>query len=141
MSEAHAHTQGTNLNCGVHNHTDAVFQEIHVCLSAGTGDGGMSRLKDAYGDTPPSKIPDLDDSTFDHVPLPALYEHGGLWYRDSYDEAVRGKNNVIAYPWHKWQAGGDGNVDVWLALEFNPELDLGETSEVQGRRCLPGKFG
>ncbi|OIW23856.1 hypothetical protein CONLIGDRAFT_657440 [Coniochaeta ligniaria NRRL 30616] len=133
-------TAGTNVNCGVHNHSGDIFQEIHVCLSAGTGDGGMSRLKDEYEDTPPSKIPDLDDSTFDHVPLPALYEHGGLWYRDSYNEAVRGKNDVVTYPWHKWQAGGGDNVDVWLALEFNPDLDLGETSEAQGGRRLPTRF-
>ena len=136
---AHIRTEGTNVNCGVHNHSNDIFQEIHVCLSAGTGDGGMSRLKDAYEDTPPSKVPGLDDSTFDHVPLPALYEHGGLWYRDSYDEAMRGRNNVVSYPWHKWQAGSGDNVDVWLALEFNPNVDLGETSEAQGRRCLPAR--
>ncbi|KAI5918192.1 hypothetical protein F4810DRAFT_726249 [Camillea tinctor] len=31
----------------------------------------------------------------------------------------------VSYPRHKWQAGDDGkNVDVWLALEFNPDLAL-----------------
>lgn len=100
----------------------------------------MSRLKDAYDDTPPSKIPDLDDSTFDHVPLPVLYEHGGLWYRDSYDEPIRGKNDIVKYPWHKWQAGSGVNVDVWLALEFNPDLDVGEASETQVGQRLPTRF-
>lgn len=93
------------MNCGVHNHSNDMFEEIHICLSPGTRDGGMSRLKDEYEDTPASEIPGLDDTCFDHVPLPALCEHGGLWYCDSYGEAVRGKNNVVAYPWHKWQAG------------------------------------
>lgn len=97
----------------------------------------MSRLKDEYEDTPASEIPDLDDTCFDHVPIPALYEHGGLWYRDSYNEAVRGKNNVVAYPWHKWQAGSGDNVDVWLALEFNPDLNFGEAPEGRGCRRLP----
>lgn len=92
----------------------------------------MSRLQDEYADTPPSKIPDLDDSAFDHVPLPALYEHGGLWNRDSYNEPVRGYNGVVSYPWHKWQGGSGENVDVWLALEFNPALDLGGEGTVGG---------
>jgi len=135
--------EGMDVNCGVHNHTDAIFQEIHICLSAGTGKGGMSRLRDEYEDTPPSKIPDLDDSNFDHVPLPTLYEHGGLWYRDSYNEAVRGKNDIVSYPWHKWQAGSGQNVDVWLALEFNPDIDFAETwAETAGahhRRALSAR--
>ncbi|KAB5549543.1 hypothetical protein GE09DRAFT_1126824 [Coniochaeta sp. 2T2.1] len=130
-------TAGTNVNCGVHNHSNEIFQEIHICLSAGTGDGGMSRLQDEYEDTPPEKIPDSDESKFDHIPLPELYEHGGLWYRDSYDEAVRGKNDVVNYPWHKWQAGSGSNVDVWLALEFNPDLDLADNSFAQVAGRLP----
>jgi hypothetical protein len=135
---------GKDVNCGVHNHTDNIFQEIHITLSAGTSDGGMSRLKDEHADTPASEIPDLDDSAFDHVPLPALYEHGGLWNRDSYNEPVKGDKGVVSYPWHKWQAGSGDNVDVWLALEFNPALDLGGDGTVGGGNgplgvCLPTK--
>ncbi|OHE90300.1 hypothetical protein CORC01_14400 [Colletotrichum orchidophilum] len=59
---------------------------------------------------------------FDKVPLPRLNEHGGLWYRDSYGDAVRGHNDIISFPWHKWQGGKGKNVDVWLALGFNPDL-------------------
>jgi hypothetical protein len=124
---------GPDVNCGVHNHHDNIFQEIHICLSAGTEDGGMSRVKNKYADTPPSKISDLDDTKFDHVPLPEFYEHGGLWYQDSYNEAVREVNNVVSYPWHKWQAGSGENVDVWLALEFNPDLETAGTSAHHAR--------
>ncbi|GKT90380.1 FG-GAP repeat-containing protein [Colletotrichum tofieldiae] len=110
-------TAGPNVDCGVHNHGNDIFQEIHICLSPGTEDGGMWRLKE--GKDPKSAGPD----DFDKVPLPRLNEHGGLWYRDSYGDAVRGHNNVVSYPWHKWQGGEKGkNVDVWLALEFNPDL-------------------
>ncbi|EXF75920.1 hypothetical protein CFIO01_00405 [Colletotrichum fioriniae PJ7] len=109
-------TAGHNVNCGVHNHGNDIFQEIHICLSPGTETGGMWRLKE--GKEPESAGPD----DFDKVPLPRLNEHGGLWYRDSYGDAVRGHNNVVSYPWHKWQGGKGKNVDVWLALEFNPDL-------------------
>ncbi|KAL0932732.1 uncharacterized protein CTRU02_211695 [Colletotrichum truncatum] len=109
-------TAGPKVDCGIHNHSDNIFQEIHVCLSPGSGNGGMWRLKE--GKDP--KSAEADD--FDKLPLPRLYEHGGLWYRDSYGNAIRGENNVIAYPWHKWKAGGGKNIDVWMALEFNPEL-------------------
>lgn len=108
--------KGTNVDCGVHNHSGDIFQEIHICLSPGTKNGGMSRLMDdGYDD---------GENSFEHVPIPRLYEHGGLWYRDSNGVAIRGKNNVVSYPWHKWQAGSGPNVDVWMALEFNPDLKL-----------------
>ncbi|KAK5651789.1 hypothetical protein OQA88_11656 [Cercophora sp. LCS_1] len=115
-------TAGTNVNCGVHNHSGDIFQEVHICLSPGTGGGGMSRIKEEFEDTPADEVKDLPNSAFDTVPLPELYEHGGLWDRDSYDKPVRGDLNVVSYPWHKWQAGSGKNVDVWLALEFNPDL-------------------
>jgi hypothetical protein len=67
-----------------------------------------------------------------------LHEHGGLWNRDSYNEPVRGDKGVVSYPWHKWQAGSGDNVDVWLALEFNPALDLGDDGTVGGAKGLPG---
>lgn len=106
----------------MHNHSDDIFQEVHIALSPGTGKGGMARIKPEFEDTPADKIGDLDDSAFETVPLPELYEHGGLWYRDSYEKPIRGRYDVVSYPWHKWQAGGGDNVDVWLALEFNPDL-------------------
>lgn len=115
---------GKGVNCGVHNHTDKSFKEIHVALSPGTKTGGMSRLKAKYEDLSLDEIKKLSEDAFEHVALPRLYEHGGLWHRDCLDNAVRGKKNVIAYPWHKWQAGQGDNVDVWMAVEFNPELAL-----------------
>ncbi|KAK2018438.1 hypothetical protein LZ32DRAFT_613488 [Colletotrichum eremochloae] len=59
-------------------------------LSPGTGDGGIWRLKD--GKKPTSAMPVY----FDKLPLPRLFEHGGLWARDSNSHAVRRTNNIIA---------------------------------------------
>ncbi|KAH6887056.1 hypothetical protein B0T10DRAFT_539220 [Thelonectria olida] len=112
-------TAGTKVNCGAHNHSDAMFEELHICLSPGTGNGGMSRLI-----SPPDVPTGTDADRFEHVPVPRLHEHGGMWNRDSYGNLVRGKDNVVSYPYHKWQAGDGPNVDVWVALEFNPDLDL-----------------
>ncbi|KAH8676425.1 hypothetical protein BGZ60DRAFT_513367 [Tricladium varicosporioides] len=115
-------TAGTNVDCGLHNHSGDIFQEIHICLSPGAH-GGMSRL---IADPNPSenKPPAKFKQQFEHVKMPRLYEHGGLWNRDSYGNPIRGPNNIISYPWHKWQAGSGPNIDIWLALEFNPGLDL-----------------
>jgi hypothetical protein len=105
----------------VHNHSGDMFEEIHVCLSPGTKTGGMSRLLDdnyVPGET------QVNENSFEHVAIPRLYEHGSLWYRDYNGAAIRGKNNVVSYPWHKWQSGSESHVDVWMAVEFNPDLDL-----------------
>lgn len=121
-----AHTQfwtaGTKVNCGVHNHTDNIFSEVHVCLSMGTENGGMERLKPSYEHTPPKDLNSLGSEAFDYLTLKPLQEHGGMWERDPYGNAVRAKNNVVKYPWHKWQAGSGKNIDVWMAIEFNPDL-------------------
>jgi len=117
-------TAGSGVNCGVHNHSTDIFQEVHVSLSAGTGNGGMARLRSEYIGTDATKLNNLADSAFDALPLPRLHEHGGMWERDSYGKAVRGKNNIVKYPYHKWQAGTSPGVDVWMALEFNPDLEL-----------------
>lgn len=134
--EAIAHLQfwtaGTDVNCGVHNHSDNIFEEVHICLSAGTRNGGMSRLKDAYlppnsnggGPVDADALQNLPAEAFDHLALKRLHEHGGMWVRNYDGSAARGKNNVVVYPWHKWQAGEAKGVDVWLALEFNPDLEL-----------------
>lgn len=115
-------TAGTGVNCGVHNHSDNIFSEIHVSLSAGTKTGGMSRLKKKYEGRTPEEYNKLGEEAFEHLELKALEEHGGMWERDPYGRPVRGRENVVKYPWHKWQAGKGKDVDVWMALEFNPEL-------------------
>ncbi|KAL6166653.1 hypothetical protein ACJQWK_07995 [Exserohilum turcicum] len=115
-------TAGSGVNCGVHNHSDALFSEIHISLNSGTDTGGMSRLKAEFEDVPPKDMNTLDESAFDHLELKPLEEHGGIWKRDPYGKPMRGKNNVVQYPWHKWQAGNGSGVDLWLALEFNPDL-------------------
>lgn len=139
-------TAGTDVNCGVHNHTDAIFQEIHVCLNPGTGNGGMARLKEECVPDPaePDVLNDLGADAFDLLILKEMEEHGGMWERDPYGLPVRDEvSRVIEYPWHKWQAGsGDDGVDVWTALEFGVELDY----RVEGIDKLeqpeaPGKKG
>lgn len=84
----------------------------------------MARLKQEYSETSVEKLNDLPDEAFDLLTLPVLHEHGGMWERDSYGKALRGKNNVVRYPYHKWQTGKADGVDVWMALEFNPDLGL-----------------
>lgn len=111
-------TPGTGVNCGVHNHSSDMFAEIHISLSAGTNTGGMSRLKKEFEKTPPEELNNLGEKAFDHLELKPLEEHGGMWERDPYGNPVRGENNVVKYPWHKWQAGKGPDVDLWLALEF-----------------------
>jgi hypothetical protein len=44
-----------------------------------------------------------------------------MWYCDSYGNAIRSNDNVVAYPRHKWQAGNDSHVSVWAAFEFNTD--------------------
>lgn len=88
-----------------------------------TVDGGMARLKPEFASLPRDEIVQLDDSHFDRLPLQPLQEHGPLWERDSYGKAVRGENNVVRYPWHKWQGGKKEGMDVWMAIEFNPDVE------------------
>ena len=82
----------------------------------------MARLKKEYESKPPKEYNNLGREAFDYLKLQALEEHGGLWERDPYGKPVRGRENVVKYPWHKWQAGSGKDVDVWMALEFNPDL-------------------
>ncbi len=108
----------------MHNHAGDIFQEIHVALSPGTTTGGMARLKASH--TPqkgedPNKLPESD---FDHLVLGRLDEHGGMWERDSYGKGVRRVDGSVFYPWHKWEAGNGSSIDVWAAIEYNPDLDL-----------------
>lgn len=84
----------------------------------------MSRINPQYEDRPLDEINKLPESAYKHAAVSPLYEHGGLWHQDSYGDAIRGRNNVVSYPWHKWQAGSGDSVDVWLALEFNPDMRL-----------------
>lgn len=114
-------TAARGVDCGVHRHTDAIFAEVHVSLSAGTGDGGMWRLKSQYNDVDPGKMGGLGRECYDVLALRQLDEHGGMWFRDEEGEMVRRRKSdgTVVYPWHKWQAGGgDEGVDVWMAVEF-----------------------
>lgn len=139
-------TAGVDVNCGVHNHSDAIFQEIHICLSPGTGNGGMARLKDEYvpvGNPDPEELNNLGPEAFDLLTLDVLEEHGGMWERDPYGLPVRDeKSRVVKYPYHKWQAGNESeNVDIWAAIEFGVEIDyrVEGIGQVEGarKRVLP----
>lgn len=67
----------------------------------------------------------LPQESWIHVAQEALLEHGSIWHRDASGNALRGRNNVVSYPWHKWQGGNGGeDIDVWMAIEFNPDLAL-----------------
>ncbi|KAI1131582.1 hypothetical protein F5Y10DRAFT_261964 [Nemania abortiva] len=117
-------TGGKDVNCGVHNHAGDIFCQVHVSLSAGTGNGGMARLKPEYAKCPQDKYNDLGPEAFDHLPLKELEEHGGIWERGSDGKPVRANPaGVVKYPWHKWQAGNEADdVDVWMAIEFHPDV-------------------
>lgn len=133
-------TAAKGVNCGVHNHSDAIFQELHVSLSPGTGDGGMARLKDECSpeDPDPAVLNELGMDAFDLLPLQRLEEHGGMWYRDAHGLPIRDpESRVIKYPFHKWQAGcGKAGVDVWAALEFGLDIDyrVEGIGEVEGAK-------
>ncbi|KAI0378907.1 hypothetical protein F5Y04DRAFT_272217 [Hypomontagnella monticulosa] len=115
---------GTGVSAGAHNHSNDYFNEIHVSLSLGTETGGMSQIKPEYEDLGQEEAEKLPADGYIHRPLLPLEEHGGMWKLDKEGKPLRGRNNVVSYPWHKWQAGDGKNVDVWLALEFNPDLPL-----------------
>jgi hypothetical protein len=95
-----------------------------VCLSPGTKNGGMSRLKKDYEDAQQKDLDDLPKEAFDHLVLARLDQHGGMWERDEAGKAVRRADGIVVYPYHKWQAGDADGIDVWAAIEFNPDLDL-----------------
>ncbi|KAI1774534.1 hypothetical protein F4818DRAFT_418206 [Hypoxylon cercidicola] len=115
---------GTNVSAGAHDHRNDYFHEIHINLSLGTKTGGMSRINPEYEYLTQEEAEKLPAEKYTHRPLKPLEEHGGMWKLDGDGKPLRGKNNVVVYPWHKWQAGEGANVDVWLALEFNPDLPL-----------------
>jgi hypothetical protein len=66
----------------------------------------------------------LPNDKWIHKTQETLVEHGSIWHRDSLGNAIRGWNNVVSYPWHKWQGGSGDYIDVWMAIEFSPDLEL-----------------
>ncbi|XDG05113.1 hypothetical protein ABKA04_004728 [Annulohypoxylon sp. FPYF3050] len=117
-------TAGTDVSAGAHNHSNDYFNEIHIGLSLGTTTGGMWQILPEHEDLSQKEAEELPADGYTCKHIRPLEEHGGMWKRDKNDEPLRGRNNVVVYPWHKWQAGNGSNIDVWLALEFNPDLPL-----------------
>ncbi|KAL7929516.1 hypothetical protein V8C35DRAFT_331580 [Trichoderma chlorosporum] len=113
---------GKNVDCGIHNHRYELFGETHVCLSNGTNNGGMWRMKEKHINIPRKKGKKLPDDEFEYCFLKPFEEHGGMWLRGANGKAVRRPDRTLCYPWHKWQAGEGSNMDVWMAIEFNPKL-------------------
>lgn len=111
------------VSAGVHDHDDKIFLEVHLCLSEGTGNGGMWRVKPGVT-VDPENPNDVDPKDFITLPLAAGEQHGGMWERDTYNKPIYRENGTPDYPWHKWQGGDTADsIDVWTAFEFNPFLE------------------
>ncbi|RPA89093.1 hypothetical protein L873DRAFT_1695041, partial [Choiromyces venosus 120613-1] len=115
-------TAGKGVSAGVHNHQDSVFLEVHVSISAGTGDGGMWRVRPGVV-VDPEHPNDVAPEDFERLPLADWEEQGGFWDRDCNSNPIHTATSAVSYPWHKWQAGTmDDYLDIWAAVEFNPNL-------------------
>ncbi|PWW77858.1 hypothetical protein C7212DRAFT_342494 [Tuber magnatum] len=113
-------TAGKGISAGVHNHQDVVFLEVHVSISAGTGNGGMWRVKPGVS-VDPKNPNDVLPEDFEKLPLADWEEQGGFWDRDCKGNPIYAASGAVSYPWHKWQAGTtDDYLDIWAAVEFNP---------------------
>ncbi|KAL8824197.1 MAG: hypothetical protein Q9191_005229 [Dirinaria sp. TL-2023a] len=121
LAHVHFWTAGPKVDCGIHNHSDAIFGELHLSLYAGTGNGGMwwlpcnpTTVEDEF------KPPKAKESDFARLPLRSLDEHGPMWY-DKNCKTLRRADGTVRYPWHKWQAGDEAQeMDVWMAIELSP---------------------
>jgi hypothetical protein len=114
---------GLGVDCGVHNHANDSFCEVHACIINGSGKGGMQYLNGSEEAPYPGNA---TDSAFEKLPVPSFYEHGPLWDVDAQNKPVFRSNGAVVYPWHKWQAGTNASFnqsyDIWTAFEFNPQL-------------------
>ncbi|KAL8792283.1 MAG: hypothetical protein Q9195_005162 [Heterodermia aff. obscurata] len=122
LAHVHFWAAGPKVDCGIHNHSDAVFGELHLSLSAGTGNGGMWWLpgNPTPDDHDEFKPPKSKQSDFARLPLRSLDEHGPLWYHQNC-KTLRRADGTVYYPWHKWQAGDQAqDMDVWMAVELSP---------------------
>ena len=116
-------TAGKEVNCGLHNHSDKTFLELHLCLFAGTGNGGMWCVHDDVTVDPENPDATNDPDQFSKLPLASLQEHGGFWETDCMGKPIRRENSSVDYPYHKWQAGDQkGAQDIWVVFEYNPVL-------------------
>jgi aldos-2-ulose dehydratase len=138
-------TAGVGVSAGFHNHTDAIFCEIHACIVNGTGKGGMSWATVPDDQFDPNNP---DPSKYRSIVVDEMHEHGPLWRTDSDGLPLFRTNATVDYPWHgkfahliararfnllslcsvAWQAGfGEKqSFDVWLAFEFPPLASVTE---------------
>ena len=117
-------TAGKGVNCGVHNHSSNTFLELHLCLFAGTGNGGMWHVRPGVIVDPDHPDNTSDPNDFIQLPLDSLEEHGPFWRMDCKGVPERREDSSIDYPWHKWQAGNEKDgLDIWTAFEYNPEFN------------------
>lgn len=115
-------TAGKDVNCGLHDHSNNTFLELHMCLFAGTGNGGMWRVRPGVIVDPQQPDDTNDPNDFIKLPLDSLEEQGAFWRMDCKHAPERRENWSIDYPWHKWQAGDKDGLDIWTAFEYNPEF-------------------
>lgn len=98
--------------------------------------GRMARVRAEYAGSSLGDIKALPESAYIYVAVPPLCEHVGLWHRNSYGDAIQGGNNVVSYPWHKWQTSRGENEDAWLALESNAYPGLSSTDISRSHGCV-----
>ncbi|KZO94848.1 hypothetical protein CALVIDRAFT_565255 [Calocera viscosa TUFC12733] len=119
-------TAGVAVDCGLHNHDDKSFCEVHYCLFNGTGNAGMWWA--GHEEHRPSESP-LDRGTLNHIVVPSHAEHGPLWDINEDGSPTHRPDGTISYPWHAWLAGQAEDLnknfpglkrsyDVWMAFEF-----------------------
>ncbi|KAL4944490.1 hypothetical protein BDV06DRAFT_233183 [Aspergillus oleicola] len=119
---------GKNVNTHFQKHTDTIVRELGICFSSGTKDGGIWVPNPEDANRLATELDMLQakhGEKFVQVPLGELEENGTVWQVNEQGEAVRGWQDVVVYPWHAWRAGGGENLDVWMTVGFDADLDLG----------------
>jgi hypothetical protein len=113
-----------DVNCGVHNHEEETFLETHLGLSPGTGSGVTRRVKDdvSVERCKPNDV-DGNDSNFDpRLHLDVYEQQGGFWRRNEDGTPMRREDRTVDYPYHGWKGGSEEGLDIWCAVEYNPDV-------------------
>lgn len=114
-----------DTNCGVHNHENENFCEIHMGLSPGTGNGMTRRVKAGVvvNRCRPNDLDGNNANFYPRIHLGTFDEQGGFWDRNADGTAVRRPNKSVMYPYHGWKGGSDNDgLDVWISVEYNPDV-------------------
>lgn len=84
---------GKGVDCGIHNYKDAIFEELHMCLLAGSGNGGIYwvPVPSPHDCNDLRKCSESGPARFNRLILEGLEEHGPFCQQDCEGEAVRKK--------------------------------------------------